>query len=159
MYKKKKKLHHKKKYLLNNKQLHTKILISNKTYHRQNFWQMFKFAIVGGIATVTHTGIFVLLIESHIATAMQANFLAFILAFLVSFLGQYHWTFKNSSNTHWTNKMTKFMIVALIGLGLNTLAIYIIVNQLHLSYQYAVVFMLTVVPVTTFIINKKWAFS
>ena len=106
-----------------------------------------------------HASLFVFIIETKIAKALQANFIAFGVAFLVSFLGQYHWTFKNSSDTHWAKKMAKFMIVALIGLGLNTAAVYIIVDKLLLPYLYAVLFMTTVVPVTTFVINKKWAFS
>jgi putative flippase GtrA len=125
----------------------------------QTVWQIFKFAIVGGLATSTHAGLFVFIIENKIASAMQANFIAFAVAFLISFLGQYHWTFRNSSDSHWAKKMAKFMIVALIGLGLNTSAVFIIVDQLSLSYLYAVLFMTTVVPVSTFVINKKWAFS
>jgi len=147
------------KTLSSNRKFQGKKALAVNKLHRQTFWQIFKFAIVGGIATATHAGLFVFIIESNIAKALQANFIAFGVAFLISFLGQYHWTFKNSSGTHWTKKMTKFMIVGLIGLGLNTLAVYIIVDQLLLPYLYAVLFMTTVVPVTTFAINKKWAFS
>ena len=133
--------------------------LDGKRLHRQAFGQIFKFAIVGGMATATHAGLFVFILEAKIATALQANFIEFAVAFFISFLGQYHWTFRNSSDTHWAKKMAKFMIVALIGLGLNTAAVYIIVDRLLLPYLYAVLFMVTVVPATTFVINKKWAFS
>ncbi|WFP49056.1 GtrA family protein [Methylomonas sp. EFPC3] len=125
----------------------------------QTKWQILKFAIVGGLATATHAGIFAFVIETQLAQALEANFIAFAVAFLISFLGQYHWTFRNSSDTHWSKKMTKFLIVALIGLGLNTAGVLVIVERLLLPYHYAILFMVTVVPVTTFIINKKWAFS
>ena len=148
-----------KKPLSSNKKLQDKKALAGNKLHRQTFWQIFKFAIVGGMATATHASLFVFIIETKIAKALQANFIAFGVAFLISFLGQYHWTFKNSSDTHWAKKMAKFMIVALIGLGLNTAAVYIIVDKLLLPYLYAVLFMTTVVPVTTFVINKKWAFS
>ena len=148
-----------KKTLSSNKKLQgNKALAGNKP-HRQTFWQMIKFAIVGGITTATHAVLFIFIIETNIAKALQANFIAFSIVFLISFLGQYHWTFRNSSDTHWAKKMAKFMIVALIGLGLNTSAVYIIVDKLLLPYLYAVLFMTTAVPVTTFVINKKWAFS
>lgn len=162
MYKKRKSRSKKKypyKKPLTNNGLQGKNGLAEKNNRRQNFWQVFKFAIVGGFATATHAGLFIFIIEAKIASALQANFAAFVVAFLVSFLGQYHWTFKNSSDSHWTQKMVRFMVVALIGLGLNTAAVYIIVDQFLLPYAYAVLFMTTIVPVTTFIINKKWAFS
>jgi putative flippase GtrA len=133
--------------------------LTEKNTRRQSFWQVFKFIIVGGLATATHAGLFIFIMEANIAQALQANFIAFAVAFLVSFLGQYHWTFKNSGDSHWAQKMLRFMVVALIGLGLNTAAVYIIVDKFILPYSYAVLFMTTIVPVTTFIINKKWAFS
>ncbi|NOU14625.1 MAG: GtrA family protein [Methylococcaceae bacterium] len=136
-----------------------KRFIKQPENRRQSYWQVFKFIIVGGLATATHASLFVFIIETHIANALQANFIAFSVAFLISFLGQYHWTFRNSSDRHWTKKMARFLMVALIGLGLNTAAVYIIVDKLLLPYLYAVLFMVTVVPVTTFVINKKWAFS
>ncbi len=55
--------------------------------------------------------------------------------------------------------MLKFLIVALIGLGMNTAGVLVIVDWLLLPYPYAVLFMVTVVPVTTFIVNKNWAFA
>ncbi|BBL60455.1 GtrA family protein [Methylomonas koyamae] len=121
--------------------------------------QILKFAIVGGLATATHAGLFALVLEAQLAGALQANFIAFAVAFLISFLGQYHWTFRNISKTHWTRKMLKFLIVALIGLGMNTAGVLVIVDWLLLPYPYAVLFMVTVVPVTTFIVNKNWAFA
>lgn len=148
-----------KKTLPNTKKVQINKALTDKRLNHQAFWQIFKFAFVGSIATAIHAGLFVFIIEAKIATALQANFIAFAVAFLISFLGQYHWTFRNSSETHWAKKMAKFMIVALIGLGLNTAAVYIIVDKLLLPYLYAVLFMVTVVPVTTFVINKKWAFS
>ncbi len=162
MYKKKKSRHNKKapyKKLLSNNSRRDKSDSTRKNNRRQNFWQVFKFTIVGGLATATHAGLFIFIMEVRFAGALQANFAAFAVAFLVSFLGQYHWTFKNSSDSHWTQKMVRFMVVALIGLGLNTAAVYIIVDKFLLPYAYAVLFMTTIVPVTTFIINKKWAFS
>lgn len=162
MYKKKKS-RGKKKYLykkpLSNHSIQYNSGLTEKNNRRQSFWQVFKFIIVGGLATATHASLFVLIIEANIANALQANFIAFAVAFLISFLGQYHWTFINSGNSHWAQKMLRFMLVALIGLGLNTAAVYIIVDKFILPYLYAVLFMTTVVPATTFIINKRWAFS
>lgn len=133
--------------------------VSDKRSHRQNVGQLIKFGIVGGMTTASHAGLFIFIMETRIAGALQANFIAFSVAFLVSFLGQYHWTFRNSSDTHWAKKMAKFMIVALLGLGLNTAAVFIIVDKLVLPYMYAVLVMITVVPIVTFLVNKKWAFS
>lgn len=154
----KKKYSHKKHLLPGSNRPAKKNIVADQRF-RKTAWQVFNFAIVGGLATATHTGLFIFMMETHFAKALQANFIAFSVAFLISFLGQYHWTFRNSGDSHWAKKMAKFMVVALIGLGLNTSAVYIIVDQLLLSYNYAALFMSTVVPATTFIINKKWAFT
>ncbi|AMK77234.1 MULTISPECIES: GtrA family protein [Methylomonas] len=147
-----------KRLLPRNNSLDKKKIVVNKRF-RKTAWQVFNFTMVGGVATATHTSLFIFMMETHFAKALQANFIAFSVAFLISFLGQFHWTFRNSGESHWAKKMAKFMVVALIGLGLNTTAVYIIVDQLLLSYNYAVLFMTTAVPATTFIINKKWAFT
>lgn len=135
--------------------------VSTKSRNPSNHtkWQILKFAIVGGLATATHAGLFAFIIEAQIAQALEANFIAFAVAFLISFLGQYHWTFRNTGDSHWTRKILKFLVVALTGLGLNTAGVLIIVDWLLLPYPFAVIFMVTVVPATTFIINKKWAFT
>jgi hypothetical protein len=50
-------------------------------------------------------------------------------------------------------------VIALAGLALNSLAVYLVVNRLGLPYQYALVLMIGVVPLLVFALSKFWAFA
>jgi len=80
---------------------------------------------------------------------------------MVSFIGHKHWTFNaqtKSSSSRWYQYMPKFVLTTLFGLGLNTLIVYLTVFVLDLPHSYAVPFMLSIVPVVTFLLNKLWVF-
>ncbi|MGY6274872.1 GtrA family protein [Methylomonas sp. MgM2] len=136
-----------------------KFLLHAMHTRRRSFRQMLQFTFVGVIATATHASLFIFILENKITSALQANFIAFIVAFLISFLGQYHWTFKNTGVSHWLRKLVKFFIISLIGLSINAGAVYLIVNVAFLPYAYSVVVMTTITPAMTFLINKKWTFT
>jgi hypothetical protein len=46
----------------------------------------------------------------------------------------------------------------LTGLALNSLAVYLVVHLLGLPYQYAIVLMISVVPLLVFVLLKFWVF-
>jgi len=126
--------------------------------------QYLKFGFVGGAATITHVGVLTGLVEMLGVTPMLANLLAFCVAFCVSFLGHFFWTF---AGTHAPSNgalkldrtLVRFLAVALFGIGLNSLAVYVVTETLAMSYLYAIAVMVTVVPVILFSINKYWAFT
>jgi len=126
--------------------------------------QYVKFGFVGGAATATHVGMFAGLIEIAGIAPLLANFLAFCAAFGVSFLGHYCWTFAGihapyDGQLRMDRTLRRFLAVALFGLGLNSLAVYVVTDTLTLSYGYAIVIMVSIVPVVLFAINKYWAFA
>jgi hypothetical protein len=47
----------------------------------------------------------------------------------------------------------------MFGFLLNALAVYIVTDVAQISYLYAAIFMVTVTPVSVFILGKLWAFS
>jgi putative flippase GtrA len=126
--------------------------------------QYLRFGAVGLAATLTHALMFVLLMETARIPALAANLAAFSIAVIVSFLGHFHWTFREtggygSSLFQQTNALLKFATVAVIGFSINSVAIFITVDVLLLSYYYAVVIMVGIVPPMVFVISKHWAFA
>lgn len=126
--------------------------------------QFIKFGAVGGAATLTHVGSFTLGIELFDLQPLMSNLAAFCVAFGVSFVGHFCWTFhdqtmikKQNSRLPW-RALLRFLMVAITGLVLNSLAVFLVVNQLGLPYGYACALMLTAVPLCTFILSKFWAF-
>ena len=51
------------------------------------------------------------------------------------------------------------MVTALVGLGLNTLVVYVVDDVLKLPYLYSVLGMVLLVPPFLFVMNKYWAFQ
>jgi putative flippase GtrA len=119
--------------------------------------QYVRFAGVGAVATAVHVTLFAALIELLQISALVANLAAFGAALLLSFVGHCRWTF-GLRNGHWP-ALRRFTVVAVLGLGLNSAIAYGIVDRLGWHYAYAVVPMVTVIPVTLFVLSRRWAFA
>ncbi|HEX9808560.1 MAG TPA: GtrA family protein [Alphaproteobacteria bacterium] len=124
--------------------------------------QYLRFGAVGVAATLTHVGLFAALIEFGGMAPLLANLVAFAVAVGVSFAGHYLWTFVEDrpGPGRWraTRAMGRFLVVALVGLALNSLVVYLVVHALALPYGYAILVMVSAVPVVLFLLNKFWAF-
>jgi putative flippase GtrA len=123
-----------------------------------------RFGTVGVTATTVHVAAFVALIEVVEFAPLIANVLAFGLAVLVSFFGHWRWTFRPTDGEAAALKpasrmLSKFVVVALIGLLLNSLVVYAVTDTFALPYAYAVLLMVSIVPLTIFLLSKFWAFA
>lgn len=126
--------------------------------------QYAKFGTVGLSATAVHVLAFTLLIELAGWMPLLANLASFSVAVLVSFLGHFHWTFRPGGGAarrrHASSTaLSRFAVVALTGLCLNSLAVHVVVNVLVLPYAIAIAVMVFFVPVVLFAMNKLWAFA
>ena len=123
--------------------------------------QYIRFGSVGLAATAVHVLAFVMLIELAATSPLLANFLAFALAVLVSFGGHRRWTFRAEAADLRDPKaaLLKFILAALLGLTLNSSAVYLITELLDLSYWYALLVMVGIVPLIVFLISKHWVFA
>ncbi len=54
-----------------------------------------RFTVVGGVATMVHAGIYLLLVAGELTAPAPANLAGFVVAFGLSFAGQYGWTFRD----------------------------------------------------------------
>lgn len=93
---------------------------------------------------------------------LWANFAAFCVAFCVSFAGHFHWSFRDATargRGNWKIAFPKFVVVALAGLALNTLAVYVVTDILAANYLYATLIMVSFVPAIVYLLSKYWAFN
>jgi putative flippase GtrA len=126
------------------------------------FGQIVKFGVVGIVATLVHTVCFVSFVDFVGLSAIAANFASFAVAFAVSFMDHFKWTFRDPSRSSVPTlrpALFKFALTALIGLGLNTAIAYGIVDHLGLSHYVAAGLMLSVVPGMIFVLSRRWAFA
>lgn len=118
------------------------------------------FALVGLLATIVHLSVFAALSQSLGIPPLISNSAAFLLAFSVSFAGQAAWTFRTQIDDQGLTMrhLVRFVCTSLIGFGINSLIVYVIVIRLAASGWFALPFMATLAPVAVFALNKWWVF-
>jgi len=127
----------------------------------QSLLQFSRFSVVGGLATLSHVSTYVALGGVAGLPPVIANLLAFVLALALSYLGHGFWTFAGAARAprgvH--ARVVRFVIVALLGLSMNTLFVVLIVDLFRGSYLYATPLMAGVTPLALFALNRRWVFS
>jgi putative flippase GtrA len=118
---------------------------------------LIRFAISGGLATLTHITVFVALVEWLQLRPLYASVPAFLAAVVVSYTLNYRWTFR-ADGPHQV-LFPRFVLVALAGLVLNLLITYLVVDLGHFWYGYALVAIILIIPVTTFLLSRFWVFQ
>lgn len=116
-----------------------------------------RFGIVGIASTFIHVAVFSLLVELFGVAPVAASAPAFFIAMIASYVVNHRWTFgaQGSHRIH----LPRYVVVALISLGLNVLITYVVVNLLGYWYGLALAFVVSVVPAATFLLNRNWAFK
>lgn len=119
------------------------------------FRQLFCFGVIGTLAAMVHLSIVILLVEAGLLQPLVANIIAFICAFNISFFGHRHLTFRKSKNSFRT-ALPRFLLVASTSFVLNEGLFYFFLKVL--PYTVALVLVLILVSLITFILSKIWAF-
>jgi putative flippase GtrA len=120
------------------------------------FRQAMKFATVGGGATLVHV-LAALTINGFANVApLRANFLAFIVASCVSYVGNWFWTFEGSSR-HIVS-LPRFAALSLSCFALNQAIVYGVTERLGQPLWLAMVPVVIVVPTFGFWLSKTKVF-
>jgi putative flippase GtrA len=120
------------------------------------FHRFVRFAVVGVIATATHTAVFAVLIELAHIEPVSATALAFVVAVLVGFALNRAWTFAAHGGAE--ARLWRYAVGALAGLGVNSAIMYVATHKLHWSPYVGLALALCVVPPLTFALNQYWVF-
>ncbi|MCE2573156.1 GtrA family protein [Motilimonas eburnea] len=123
--------------------------------------QLASFAIVGVGATLTHALVFHILFDSVGLAQLPANIVGFLVAFTVSYLGQFKWTFKAEAAAVSCQKsaFVRFFKTAIFGLLLNLLWAFVTIDWLGLHHYVYLALLTFVTPVVIFALNKFWVFK
>ena len=115
------------------------------------------FGAVGLAASLMHVIVGLTLVHTGTLAPFSANIVAFLSAFLISYFGHRRYSF-DSSAKH-SRSLPRFLAVALLGLVLNQILVWIVVDRLGFAYAYCLVLLVTVVPAVTYVLSRYWAFS
>lgn len=115
--------------------------------------QIFKFIIVGGIATIIDWIIYYLLYNYLDFDPLVANILSYLLATIYNYFGSVKYVFKvNDKNMKKT--FTIFLILSLVGLLLSELLIYLMINIMLMNKMLSKIFATMLVMIFSFITRK-----
>jgi dolichol-phosphate mannosyltransferase len=101
-----------------------------RLYESKRFWlaKYLKFAIIGGIGTVINLAIYAFLIYDADVEYHWAAAIAFIVADTNNFIWNRWWTFRSKEKP--ATRYFQFLIISLIGLGLNQVLLTLLVDRI-----------------------------
>lgn len=119
--------------------------------------KIFRFALVGGAATVVHAAVALLLHYQAGIEALAANVVAFFMAWGVSYLANWAWTFEAASEHR--QSIPRFLTVSLSGFGLNQTLLWLTYSVLGWPMWLALAPSLVAIPAASFVASYLWAFA
>lgn len=121
-------------------------------------WKFLKFCIVGSSGMLVDFGTTWLLKEKVKINKYLANSAGFILAATSNYLLNRFWTFE-SCNTRIITEYLSFILVSVIGLGINNAVVYLLTERIRLNFYLSKLFAIGVVTLWNFSMNYLFTFS
>lgn len=119
--------------------------------------QVVRFGLVGAAAAATHFVIAVACVRGAGLDPQVANVVGFLVAFSVSFLGQWRWTF-GAHGAPLARALPSYFLVSVSGFLANALAYRWLLTHTRLRYDVALALVLIAVAAMTFLLSRFWAF-
>lgn len=119
--------------------------------------QVVRFGMVGAAAAATHFVVAVACVRGLSLDPQLANVVGFLIAFALSFLGQWRWTF-GAHAAPLARALPSYFLVALTGFAANALAYRWLLTHTPLRYDVALALVLIAVAAMTFVLSRFWAF-
>jgi putative flippase GtrA len=119
--------------------------------------QFLMFAGIGAIGTVGHYTTLIVLVQFWMVDPVVASSFGFVVGAITNYILNYHFTFQ--SDKRHSEALTKFLIVATIGAGINGFIMYIGVENTDINYLIVQISATGIVLLWSFIVNKLWTFA
>lgn len=121
------------------------------------FYKFLKFGLVGASGVVVDFGFTYLFKEILKVQKYVANAIGFTLAASSNYLLNRWWTF-HSHNPHMAMEYGKFLFFSLIGLGINTFVIWLLVSKYGKKFYFSKLVAIGVVTLWNFFANLLFTF-
>ena len=116
--------------------------------------QLFRYCFVGGFAFIVDAGgLFVLTEYAGIYYLLSAT-ISFILGLVVNYLLSTAWIFKKSKLSNGWTEFLIYSVIGVVGLGLNTLFLWLFTDCLHIYYMLSKIITAALVMLWNFFARK-----
>ncbi len=116
--------------------------------------QIFKFGIVGGIATIIDFIIYYICYNSIGLDPLIANIIAFSISVIYNFYASVKWVFDVDNEKNKKVIFVEFIVLAIVGLVISELLLYIFINKLNIHKMISKILATIIVMIFNFITRK-----
>ncbi len=121
--------------------------------HSKIFKQLFRFGIVGFTAFLIDAGLLFILTEFCHIHYLISSIISFVVSLVYNYILSIFWVFDVQKKQTY-KEVLLFIILSIIGLGLNQLIMYLGVDLLHIYYMFCKVLATIIVMIYNFITRK-----
>jgi putative flippase GtrA len=125
--------------------------------NRHTLRQFISFATIGAVGTAGHYTTLIACVELLAIRPLFASTLGFIVGAIINYFLNYYLTFRSAKKHH--EALTKFMITAAVGMGINMGIMWLALQILLLYYLLSQVLATLLVLIWNFTVNKLWTFA
>ena len=125
-----------------------------KNNKKELFTQIFKFVIVGGIATIIDFAVYYICYNFLKIDPLIANILAFSIAVVYNYTASVRWVFTVDDSKNKKVIFIEFIVLAIVGLLISELLLYIFINKLSMNKMIAKIIANVIVMIFNFITRK-----
>lgn len=119
--------------------------------------QVIRFGVVGVTALMVNWLVVAVLVPTLDMVPLLANVFAFLVAFQVSYWGHRSWTFNARTLRH-SQTLPRFLVVSCSSFLINEFLYFLLLEFTVLDYRTALLIVLAIVAMSTFLLSRKWAF-
>ena len=118
--------------------------------------QIFRFLIVGGIATLIDLGIYFILCQFVKLNPLISVIISFSISVIYNYWASCKYVYNVSKNKTRFARFTGFVILAVIGLSINELLLFIFVSKLLWNYMLVKIIATIIVMIFNFLTRKYY---
>ncbi len=116
--------------------------------------QIMKFGIVGGLCSGIDYGLMIFLTEIYKISYLVSSGISFSVSVMVNYTLSLKYVFETDENNNKIVEFFIFIILSLIGLGINQMLMWVCVDKFHVHYMIAKIGVTGMVMVYNFITRK-----
>ena len=116
--------------------------------------QIIKFGFVGGTAFVIDAGLLFLLTEFCGIHYLISGMISFTASVIYNYILSVKWVFDAKKDANKTQEFIVFIVLSVIGLGINQLFMWLFVDMMHIYYMLSKIIATVIVMVYNFITRK-----